>query len=251
MSNNLSVISGRGRHKEKERIMRKDAKKARVTGPRRRLPSEERRRSILVAARKVFSESGDPTGTTMKSIASAAGISEGIIYHHFESKEQLYFESIVQPLTDAIAAYVEEAAHLDRIPSGEAADAMRHLFWRNIIQSLQSIVPLLGLVLFGEPKQARQFYRTNFTEAVDALADRWQRLFGQRGSGHPSREVALSVLGMTMMFAIDARFNKDFDLDQAVESLTQITRYGFWPEVIEKPSANSRSRSTAKAAAKK
>src|ERR1700694_4950563 len=78
--------------------------------PRKRLPPDERRHTILEAARKVFSKTGDPTATTMKAIASAAGISEGIIYRHFESKEQLYFESIVEPLTDAITGYVERAS---------------------------------------------------------------------------------------------------------------------------------------------
>jgi AcrR family transcriptional regulator len=195
------------------------------------LPAEERRRSILNAARTVFSQTGDPTGTTMKSIANAAGVSEGILYRHFEGKEQLYFESIVEPLTDSISAYVRQAVNLDRVPSPVAAEAMRHLFWRNIIGALQPIVPLLGLVLFGEPRQARQFYRSNFTDAVDVLADRWQRLFGQQVTGHPSREVALSVLGMTMMFAVDARFNKDFDLERAVDSLTEMTRFGFWPDI--------------------
>jgi len=231
--------------------MAKSGTKGKVKPKQRRLPSDERRGTILAAARKVFSQSGDPTGTTMKSIANAAGISEGIIYRHFESKEQLYFESIVQPLTDTISAYVHEASSIDRFPSAETADAMRHLFWRNIIESLQPIVPLLGLVLFGEPKQARQFYQSNFSAAVDALAERWQNLFRQQQPNHPSREVALSVLGMTLMFAVDARFNKEFDLDSAVDSLTEITRFGFWPDLAQDGSAKSaRSRRTTKAPAR-
>src|SRR5436190_21643222 len=122
--------------------------RCRETPARHRLPPEERRLSILHAARTVFSKSGDPTGTTMKAIASAAGISEGIIYRHFDSKDQLYFESVVEPLTNAIQQYVDRTLKLDQHPSTETADEFRRLFWRNLIESLRPIVPLLGLVLF-------------------------------------------------------------------------------------------------------
>lgn len=200
--------------------------------PRKRLNPADRRRGILEAARKVFSSTGDPAATTMKSIAAEAGISEGIIYRHFESKEQLYFEAIVDPLVDAIHSYVEEAA-AHGIPVDEAE---RHevvqLFWRNLITSLQPIVPLLGLVLFGEPTRARQFYRNEFDSAISVLAGRWQKMFGGSDLGHPSREVALSVIGMALMVSVDARFNRDFDLDSSVEALDRITRPGFWPELV-------------------
>jgi AcrR family transcriptional regulator len=199
--------------------------------PRKRLQPEERKHTILQAARKVFSKSGDPTAATVKSIASAAGISEGIIYRHFESKDQLYFEAIVEPLTDAIAAYVHEAAKLDPAAGDAARDEIRRLFWRNLITSLKPNVPLLGLVMFGEPNRARRFYRTHFTEAVDALAERWTKLFAKGDPDYPSREVAVSVLGLAIMFSVDARFNADFDLEHAVSALERITRVGFWPEL--------------------
>jgi AcrR family transcriptional regulator len=205
--------------------------KTRAGTPRKRLPPDERKHTILEAARKVFSNSGDPTAATVKAIASAAGISEGIIYRHFDSKDQLYFEAIVEPLTDAINGYVLEAAELDPAADAAAREQIRRLFWRNLLTSLRPIVPLLGLVMFGEPKRARQFYRNNFTGAVNALADRWTKLFARQDPDYPSREVALSVLGMTLMFAVDARFNRDFDLESAISALERITHEGFWPDL--------------------
>ena len=53
---------------------------------RRRLTAEARKTSILAAARRAFSETGDMNGTTIKVIAERSGISEGVIYRHFESK---------------------------------------------------------------------------------------------------------------------------------------------------------------------
>ena len=51
---------------------------------RRRLTAEARKSSILAAARRAFSETGDMNGTTIKLIAERSGISEGVIYRHFD-----------------------------------------------------------------------------------------------------------------------------------------------------------------------
>lgn len=64
---------------------------------RRRLTAEARKNSILDAARRAFIETGDMNGTTIKVIAEHSGISEGVIYRHFESKDQLFFEAVVEP----------------------------------------------------------------------------------------------------------------------------------------------------------
>src|SRR5271168_3957240 len=55
----------------------------------RRLSSEERRDSILKAARVVFAENGF-RGTTTRALAGAAGVSEALLFQHFPTKEALY-----------------------------------------------------------------------------------------------------------------------------------------------------------------
>lgn len=50
---------------------------------------DERRRLIIEAARRQFSQSGF-VGTTNREIADAAGITTGAIYHYFESKQDVY-----------------------------------------------------------------------------------------------------------------------------------------------------------------
>jgi AcrR family transcriptional regulator len=54
----------------------------------RRQQAEERREQILDAALRVFSVKGF-AGASIRDIAREAGITEGLIYHYFESKEQL------------------------------------------------------------------------------------------------------------------------------------------------------------------
>jgi len=51
------------------------------------------RESILRAAEAVFVERGF-SGTSISEIASRAGVAKSLIYHHFESKDQLWYEVI-------------------------------------------------------------------------------------------------------------------------------------------------------------
>ena len=44
---------------------------------------------------------------TIKVIAQHSGISEGVIYRHFESKDQLFFEAVVEPLQRAVGIVSE------------------------------------------------------------------------------------------------------------------------------------------------
>jgi AcrR family transcriptional regulator len=57
--------------------------------PRRRLSAGERRNALLDAAMSVFAARGYE-GTGTKDIAAAAGVSEALIYGHFESKQALH-----------------------------------------------------------------------------------------------------------------------------------------------------------------
>jgi AcrR family transcriptional regulator len=54
----------------------------------RRQQKEERREQILDAALRVFAEKGF-AGASIRDIAKEVGVTEGLLYHYFESKEQL------------------------------------------------------------------------------------------------------------------------------------------------------------------
>lgn len=56
-----------------------------------RLPSDLRREQIIDAAKRCFARHGY-AGTTTRSVAAAAGISEGLLFKHFPTKAALYAE---------------------------------------------------------------------------------------------------------------------------------------------------------------
>ena len=62
---------------------------------RKRLTAEERRERILEAALELFAEQGYAASTT-RELARRAGITEPVIYLHFESKETVLRE-VFQP----------------------------------------------------------------------------------------------------------------------------------------------------------
>lgn len=57
--------------------------------------AEERRNQILSSALEVFAEKGF-SRATVKDLASAAGTSEGLMYHYFSSKQQLLETAVEQ-----------------------------------------------------------------------------------------------------------------------------------------------------------
>ena len=63
--------------------------------PRRRQASEQRRRAILDAARKVFAQQGYAS-TVVEDIAKQADIAKGTLYLYFASKEQIYLAALLR-----------------------------------------------------------------------------------------------------------------------------------------------------------
>lgn len=201
---------------------------------RRRLTAEARKSSILEAARRAFTETGDMTGTTIRFIAERAGISEGIIYRHFPSKDQLFIEAVVEPLTEAIDKLVAAAEVVDRdepLTPERQIETMNGLY-RQLTAALKEMLPLLGLVLFGDPKIARRFYRENFAVAMDRLGTAWRAVETRYGVETRSQDfTARAVMGIALILALESRNNNRFDRDQAIALASEGTCNGFFPTI--------------------
>jgi AcrR family transcriptional regulator len=202
--------------------------------PRRRLTAEARKSSILAAARCAFTETGDMNGTTIKVIAEHSGISEGVIYRHFESKDQLFFEAVVEPLKKAVDDLVAATEVVDRdqpLTPQRQLETMTGLY-RQLVSTLVEVLPLLGLVLFGDPQVARRFYRENFAVAMDRLAEAWREVEDRYGFPFESPDVsARAVMGMALILALESHHGKKFDRDRAVALISEGTVKGFFPAI--------------------
>ena len=200
----------------------------------RRLTAEARKKSILQAARRAFTETGDMNGTTIRHIAERGGISEGVIYRHFESKDQLFIEAVVEPLTEAIDKLVAAAEVVDReqpLTPERQVETINGLY-RQLIHTLEEILPLLGLVLFGDPKVARRFYRQHFSAAMDRLATAWREVEARYGFETESPDVSVrAIMGIALILALENHHNNRFDRDRAVQLVSEGTLNGFFPNI--------------------
>ncbi len=198
----------------------------------RRLTADARRRSILKAARRAFTETGDMNGTTIKTIAEFGGISEGVIYRHFESKDQLFLEAVVEPLREAVDDLVAATAAVDRdqpLTPERQLETMKGLY-RQLISTFEEILPLLGLVLFGDPVVAKKFYRKDFAVAMDRLAEAWREVEDRYGFAFESPDIsARAVMGIALILALEGRHNTRFKRDQAIDLVSAGTVKGFFP----------------------
>ena len=74
------------------------------------LIKEERRQEILLAALKLFSVNGFEA-TKIGDVAAEAGVSHGLIYHYFTSKEEILSELVQQACASTIE-FIQTAAAL-------------------------------------------------------------------------------------------------------------------------------------------
>jgi TetR/AcrR family transcriptional regulator len=94
------------------------------------IPQSAGELAILDAAARLFSEHGYD-GVSMRRIADAAGVSKANIYHHFASKEALYFAIMrrsAQELTSLIENLAEGKGSFERRLQAFAGGHLEHLF---------------------------------------------------------------------------------------------------------------------------
>jgi AcrR family transcriptional regulator len=217
------------------KVATRSSRKAGETPRARRLTAEARKKSILQAARRAFTETGDMNGTTIRAIAERGGISEGVIYRHFESKDQLFIEAVVDPLREAVDELVMAAEVVDRdepLTPERQAETLNGLY-RQLIHTLEEVLPLLGLVLFGDPKVAQRFYRESFAAAMDRLAKAWRAVEERHGVESQFPDIsARAVMGIALVLALEKHHNTRFNRDRAVALASEGTLKGFFPPLV-------------------
>ena len=147
-----------------------------------RLPAAERRRALVDAAMRVFSE-GSYAGATTAEIAREAGVSEPILYRHFRSKRDLYF------------ACLDEAWRRIRDRIEQKMDELGpHEGWRAIgpatMREVKVVLPSLWMQAIteaGEDAEIRRHVRRHMREVHDFFADVLRRVQAA-GSIHPDRD---------------------------------------------------------------
>jgi AcrR family transcriptional regulator len=180
---------------------------------------------IARTALKLFVEKGI-TETTVRDIAAAAGLAEGTLYRHFESKEQLAWELFS-------TNYVAFAQELDRLQQGydTLKDKLAAMI-RQFCAFFDSDPVLFSYLLLAQHAQLKKVTPEMLT-AVTVL----QKVIGQGMARRevPPRDVELAaamVLGVVLQVAVFKAYGR---ITQDLSELSGTLVGACWRVLTEGP----------------
>jgi AcrR family transcriptional regulator len=177
-----------------------DAAETRERRPRARRRFEQRRREVVDASIRLFSEKGYDAASLLD-IAEAVGLLKGSLYYYAQSKEDLLFAIVEEVFDEGVAA----AAEL-RNSDLEPVDALQRSLERAATYMLthreQAAIYFRDAKALSEERQA--LLRPRRTEYVKSLADvlRAGQREGQFRSDLDARVAAIAIIGAINWLAI-------------------------------------------------
>lgn len=169
-----------------------------------RLPASERRAHVLGCACKVFSE-GSYRGTTTAELAKAAGVTEPILYRHFDSKRDLYLECLDASWADLRARW-DEALASESDPALWLKALATAFFEAEKKRPIVSSLWIQALSEAAEDDSIRRYMRAHLREVhgyVAGVIERGQEAGGFLADRDPRAEAWLFLsLGILKMASL-------------------------------------------------
>lgn len=133
----------------------------------RRAGSPDTRSEILAAARRVFAVSGYDKAS-VRQIAGEAGVDPSLLYHYFDTKDQLFAQSMNLPVVP-----VEMIAGIERESLGRSLAETFFSIWE-VEQAREAFLGVLRSAIAGEEQSVaafREFIVDNLQRAVSSVID--------------------------------------------------------------------------------
>jgi TetR/AcrR family transcriptional regulator, fatty acid metabolism regulator protein len=187
----------------------------------------DRRRQILEAAVKVFAEKGFH-GSRVGDIAEEAGIAYGLVYHYFDSKEDLLETIFRTTWTEMLARIgeVEEAG----VPASEAVRQVTALLLRTWRRDPDLVRVLVREVTRNPHVQQEVDEITAAMQALERIIRRGQDS-GEFRSDVDARVAAVVFYGaleeMLSSWVLGALPDRDEDIARAERSVVAVLTGGF------------------------
>jgi AcrR family transcriptional regulator len=197
-----------------------------TAGKRRRtyLPASERRRRIISAAQKVFSQTS-LQGARTRQLAKAAEINQATLFEHFESKEDLFVAAVVQPLLEAMQGMRERADAYNRAASAKDFGTLARASVQRHFESMLKIYPLLATALFADPTLGKKLY---CEQIVPLLRERGEVMRGLTRDSVDPHLLALAAFGIFFAVAMDGSFqSKSQDPATLAGQVFDLVAFGF------------------------
>lgn len=187
----------------------------------------ERREQLLEAARGEFLNRGF-AGARVQDVANAAGVNIALLYKHFESKDELFEHAVMAPLRGRLGLLIEEIRTLPVDPAGRVQLELTREFVRTLLAAFAESVDEIGVVLFGDQKQARAMYSKHIRPLIDAAVKASKSTLGRWPARDFDVDVAMqATFGMTFWVALDRSMGHSTQsLDWLADRLADVLFHG-------------------------
>ncbi len=210
-----------------------------------RLPAGKRREQLIQVAVDLFSRKGF-NGTTTREIAAAAGVTEAIIFRHFETKEHLYTAIIDQKVNSPDTA--EWIAELRAAMDGDDDEAVIRQLINAVIYTHKTDPKFERLMLYAalEGNEIALLYMRQITACiVETYRSYFLRRQKQGRLSPIGPDAALmAIVGMAQHYALGKYvhgFKKNWiSDDQALEGFTRIAMDGLG--ITPRPGSSKKTR---------
>jgi AcrR family transcriptional regulator len=209
-----------------------------------RFSAEDRRHQILESAMELFGRQGY-LGTTTRQIAESAGVNEAIIFRHFPTKEDLYWEVLDRKIRQEQGC----VRVLERMRHSSTARDVFVAIGRDFLERRKKDPAVMRLLLFTALENhelSSRFFHTHIADVYERLADyiREQIDAGLFRDVDPL-VAARGFLGMFVYhFMIQELFGgkkyQDMDVEEVSATLTDIWLRGMVVEDQAESAANTR-----------
>ncbi len=159
-------------------------------------PPVDKRRHILDAAIRVFARQGFHS-TRVSDIADEAGVAYGLVYHYFNSKEEVLNELFVERWSLLLAA-IEEADAGDETPRAKLAAVAGF-----IVDSYRHEPELMKVIIVEVTRAANSFGRTHLPEIRRAYDSITKIVAEGQEAGDFRRDIDPAFASMTFYGAIE------------------------------------------------
>ena len=195
-----------------------------------RLSAEERRETILEAARRVFLESGF-AGARTRRIAEEAGITEALLYRYFPSKTDIFRAAVHEPLESFVTELLATAAEIDS-RRGDRQQGLRQVN-EMLLAFMADSAPFLAVVLLSELSEGRRFYQEELHPTLSQpIYEVISKITGWRQ--RDGTLIFAAMFGVHMGMAIDALLRgHELDAPRLAGQLTTLFSEGM-PEDVQR-----------------
>jgi AcrR family transcriptional regulator len=164
-------------------------------------------------------------GARTRDIAKAAEINQATLFEHFESKEALFHEAVVEPLLEAMRGMHDRAQSYEAATSRDEMRALGHASAQRQLEIMVEVFPLLTAALFSDLELGRQLFREQIAPLLAERSDAIRRIVK---SPLDPKLVELAMFGMFFAVAMDATLTGEAkDLSAIAEQLTNLAVTGF------------------------